>query len=57
MRRWERYAGERSKAGGGGGDHISIPSVEKVLQSTELVMDRNGKLIEANRVAGENEVR
>ena len=53
MRRWEKYAGETSK---GGGDRVTIPSIEKLLLSTELVLDQNGKLREANRVAGENEV-
>jgi len=54
MRKWEKYAGERSKAGG---DRTTIPAVEKVLLSTELVLDQNGKLREVNRVAGENEVK
>ena len=53
MRRWEKYAGEMSK---GGGDRVTTPSMEKLLLSTELVLDQNGKLREANRVAGENEV-
>ena len=33
-----------------------IPSVDKVLHSSELVLDDQGKLREVNRVAGENEV-
>ena len=54
VRKWEKYAGERSKAGE---DRITVPAVEKVLLSTELVLDQSGKLREANRVAGENEVK
>ena len=36
------------------GDHVSIP--DKVLSSTELVLDEDGQLRELNRVYGENEV-
>ena len=35
---------------------MALPSIEKVLLSTELVLDEHGKLREVNRVAGENEV-
>ena len=36
------------------GEQVSIP--DKVLSSTELVLDEDGKLRELNRVYGENEV-
>ena len=36
------------------GDRVSIP--DKVLSSTELVLDEDGQLRELNRVYGENEV-
>ena len=36
------------------GERVSIP--DKVLSSTELVLDEEGQLREVNRVYGENEV-
>ncbi len=48
MRQWE---GHRAR-----GDKGTLPNLDKVLQSIELVLDDQGELREVNRVAGENEV-
>ena len=50
MKQWEKYV-QKTK-----GEKESIPSYDKVLKSTELVLDNHGQLQEINRVAGENEV-
>ena len=51
IRQWEQYAADVKKVKG---EHVSIP--DKVLSSTELVLDEEGQLRELNRVYGENEV-
>ena len=53
MKQWEGYIGEVKKSTG---EKLALPSYEKVLKSTELVLDDQGELREVNRVAGENEV-
>ena len=50
MKQWEKYI-QKTK-----GDKESIPSYDKVMQSSELVLDNQGQLQEINRLAGENEV-
>ena len=54
MKQWEKYAGEVSRVKG---QKVTLPSYDKVLISTELVLDDQGQLREGNRVHGENEVR
>ena len=54
MKQWEKYAGEVSKVKG---QKVTLPVYDKVLLSTELVLDDQGQLREGNRVHGENEVR
>ena len=51
IRQWEQYAADVKKVKG---ESVSIP--DKVLSSTELVLDEDGQLQELNRVYGENEV-
>ena len=51
MKQWEKYI-QKIK-----GEKESIPSYDKVMKSTELVLDNHRQLQEINRVAGENEVR
>ena len=51
IRQWEQYAADVKKVKG---ERVSIP--DKVLSSTELVLDEDGQLREVNRVYGENEV-
>ena len=53
MKQWEGYIGEVKRSRG---EKLALPSYEKVLKSTELVLDDQGELREVNRVAGENEV-
>ncbi len=53
MKQWERYIGQVRRSRG---DKLTLPSYDKVLKSTELVLDDQGVLREVNRVAGENEV-
>ena len=50
MKQWEKYI-QKTK-----GEKESIPSYDKVMQSSELVLDNHGQLQEINRLAGENEV-
>lgn len=50
MKQWEKYI-QKTK-----GEKESIPSYDKVMQSSELVLDNQGQLQEINRLAGENEV-
>ena len=50
MKQWEKYI-HKTK-----GEKECIPSYDKVLQSTELVLDNHGQLQEINRLAGENDV-
>ena len=50
MKQWEKHI-QKTK-----GEKESIPSYDKVLLSSELVLDNHGQLQEINRVAGENEV-
>ena len=54
MKQWEKHAGEVSRVKG---QKVTLPSYDKVLISTELVLDDQGQLREGNRVHGENEVR
>ena len=54
MKQWEKYAGEVCRVKG---QKVTLPSYDKVLISTELVLDDQGQLREENRVHGENEVR
>ena len=54
MKQWEKYAGEVSRVKG---QKVTLPSYDKVLISTELVLDDQGQLREGSRVHGENEVR
>lgn len=54
MKQWEKYAGEVSRVKG---QKVTLPSYDKVLISTELVLDDQSQLREGNRVYGENEVR
>ena len=54
MKQWEKYAGEVSRVKG---QKVTLPSYDKVLILTELVLDDQGQLREGNRVHGENEVR
>ena len=54
IKQWEKYAGEVSRVKG---QKVTLPSYDKVLISTELVLDDQGQLREGNRVHGENEVR
>ena len=51
MKQWEKYVQE------GKGEKGSIPSYDKVMLTSELVLDSQGQLQEINRLAGENEVR
>ncbi|XP_064397695.1 acetyl-CoA carboxylase-like isoform X2 [Halichondria panicea] len=53
MKQWERYIGQVRRSRG---DKLTLPNYDKVLNSTELVLDDQGVLREVNRVAGENEV-
>ena len=50
MKQWEKYV-QKTK-----GEKGNIPSYDKVMQSSELVLDNHGQLQEINRLAGENEV-
>ena len=50
MKQWEKYV-QKTK-----GEKESIPSYDKVLVSSELVLDNQGQLQEINRLAGENSV-
>ena len=50
MKQWEKYI-QKTK-----GEKESIPSYDKVLVSSELVLDNQGQLQEINRLAGENSV-
>ena len=54
MKQWEKYAGEVSRVKG---QRVTLPSYDKVLISTELVLDDQSQLREGNRVHGENDVR
>ena len=54
MKQWEKHVGEVKRCVG---EKVMLPSYDKVLKSTELVLDDQGELREVNRVAGENEVR
>ena len=51
IRQWEQYAADVKKVKG---ELVSIP--DKVLSSTELVLDEDGELQDVNRMYGENEV-
>lgn len=51
MKQWEKYV-QKTKT-----EKESIPTFDKVLLSSELVLDNHGQLQEINRLAGENEVR
>ena len=50
MKQWDNYAGEVK------GEKVALPSYDKVLMSTELVVDDQNRIQEVNRVHGENEV-
>ena len=50
MKQWEKYIQKT------GGDKDSIPAYDKVILSSELILDNHGQLQEINRLAGENDV-
>ena len=54
LRQWKLYEDEVNKVKGQ--PKVVLPSPDKVLMATELVLDDQGELVEVNRVHGENEV-
>ena len=54
MRQWEKHVSAINKVKG---QKATLPSYDKVLMATELVLDDQRELQEINRVHGENEVR
>ena len=54
MKQWEKYASKVSKVRG---QKVTLSVYDKVLMSTELVLDDQGRLREGNHVHRENEVR